>query len=98
MRQLVLVPGPPAAGKTTLAGPLAAQLGFPLLAKERIKETLHDCLSDCPGLAGKLDLTWSRRLGAASMELLWPLAADAPALVLEANFTDGARVAWPTGR
>jgi predicted kinase len=84
--QLVLVSGPPAAGKTTLAGPLAAQLGFPLLAKDRIKEALHDSLGDGP--SGKLDLTWSRRLGAASMELLWTLAADAPAVVLEANF-------WP---
>jgi hypothetical protein len=32
------------------------------------------------------DLAWSNRLGAAAMELLWALAADAPAVVLEANF------------
>ncbi|HXZ65727.1 MAG TPA: AAA family ATPase [Streptosporangiaceae bacterium] len=74
--------GPPGAGKTTLAVPLAAELGFALLAKDRIKETLYDAL----GLDA--DLAWSRRLGAASMELLWALAADAPAAVLEANF-------WP---
>jgi len=83
-RQLVLVSGPPAAGKTTLARPLAAELGFALLAKDRIKEQLHDSL----GRDGELDLDWSRRLGAASMELLWALAADSPAVVLEANF-------WP---
>jgi predicted kinase len=76
------VSGPPAAGKTTLAGPLAAELGFALLAKDRIKETLHDALGR------DADLAWSRRLGAATMELLWALAADAPAVVLEANF-------WP---
>jgi len=81
-RRLVLVSGPPGAGKTTLAGPLAAELGFALLAKDRIKETLYDAL----GLDA--DLAWSQRLGAASMELLWALAADAPAAVLEANF-------WP---
>jgi predicted kinase len=75
-RRLVLVSGPPAAGKTTLARPLAAELGFALLAKDRIKEAL--------GLDA--DLAWSRRLGAATMELLWALAADAPAAVLEANF------------
>jgi predicted kinase len=80
MRALVLVSGPPAAGKTTLASPLARELGFALLAKDRIKETLHDCLGR------EADLAWSRRLGAAAMELLWALAADAPAVVLEANF------------
>lgn len=78
----VLVSGPPAAGKTTLARPLAAELGFGLLAKDRIKEILHDQFGD------EADLAWSQRLGAAAMELLWGLAADAPAVVLEANF-------WP---
>ena len=82
VRQVVLVSGAPGAGKTTLARPLAAKLGFALLAKDRIKETLHDWLGQEAGLA------WSQRLGAASMELLWALAADAPAVVLEANF-------WP---
>lgn len=81
-RLVVVVSGPPAAGKTTIAGPLAAELGFALLAKDRLKETLHDALGLEPGLA------WSRRLGAAAMELLWTLAADAPLVVLEANF-------WP---
>lgn len=83
LRQLVLVSGPPAAGKTTLARPLAAELGFALLAKDRIKEALQDALGVDP------DLAWSRRLGAASMELLWTLAADAPTAVLEANFWPG---------
>jgi predicted kinase len=36
-RRLVLVTGPPASGKTTLAAPLAAELGFALLGKDRIK-------------------------------------------------------------
>ena len=79
-RQVVLVSGAPGAGKSTLAGPLAAELGFALLAKDRIKETLGD---------GVGELAWSQRLGAASRELLLALAADAPAVMLEANFWPG---------
>jgi hypothetical protein len=115
-RRVVLVSGAPGAGKTTLAVPLAAELGFMLLRKDRIKETLHDALSGgglgSGGLSGDaltggalsggalsggalaaageggpaIDLAWSRRMGGAAMELLWALAADAPAVVLEANF------------
>ena len=80
-RQVVLVSGMPGAGKTSLAAPLAAELGFALLGKDSLKETLHDALG---GPAA--DPEWSRRLGAASMELLWALAAGIPAVVLEANF------------
>ena len=81
-RRVVVVSGPPGSGKSTIARPLAAELGFALIAKDRIKETLHDALGV------ELGLSWSRRLGGAAMELLWALAADAPAVVLEANF-------WP---
>jgi predicted kinase len=84
-RKVVIVSGPPAAGKSTLAGPLAAELGFALIAKDRIKEALHNTLGWVTGP----DLAWSQRLGAASMELLWALALDAPAVVLEANFWSG---------
>lgn len=71
----------PGSGKTSLAVPLAAEPGYTLLAKDRIKETLHDTLG-----APEPDRAWSRRLGGAAMELLWALAADAPAAVIEANF------------
>jgi predicted kinase len=80
-RATILVSGAPGAGKTTLATPLAAALGFTLLSKDTIKETLHDALA---GPAG--DLEWSRRLGGASMELLWTLARQSPRVVLEAPF------------
>ena len=82
-QQLVLVSGPPASGKSTLAAPLASELGFALLSKDRIKESLHN------SLGGDVDLAWSRRLGGATMALLWMLAADMPAAVLEANFWSG---------
>jgi predicted kinase len=81
VRRLVYVSGAPGAGKTSLAGPLAAALGYALLTKDTIKETLHDALG-----APDPDLAWSRRLGGAAMELLWTLAARAPEVVIEANF------------
>ena len=93
-RRLVLVSGAPGSGKSTLAGPLAAELGFALLSKDTIKETLHDQLGDAGELGAGYELAWSRRLGAAAMELLWMLAGLAPAVVLEANFwPDDERVA-----
>jgi predicted kinase len=95
-RRVVLVSGVPGAGKSTLAGPLAAGLGFALLGKDRIKETLHDALgappADRPWSGTQRSSTqrsgrpWTKWLGGAAMELIWALAADAPAVVLEANF------------
>ncbi|MBW8805788.1 MAG: AAA family ATPase [Catenulisporales bacterium] len=80
-----MISGAPGAGKTTIAGPLARALGLPLFAKDSIKERMHDVLCE----TGPVEPAWSRRLGAASMELLWLLAAEAPACVLEANFWHG---------
>jgi predicted kinase len=76
---LVLVTGPPGSGKTTLAGPMAGELGLPLIGKDLIKEALFDAL-------GTGDRAWSRRLGAASFEVLYAVAGALPAAVLDANF------------
>jgi predicted kinase len=81
IRRLVYVSGAPGAGKSSLAGPLAAELGYPLIYKDKLKETLHDWLG-----GPDPDLAWSQRLGAAAMELIWAVAADAPSAVIEANF------------
>ncbi|WP_323747586.1 AAA family ATPase [Catenulispora rubra] len=99
-RTIVIISGAPGVGKTTIARPLARALGMPLFAKDSIKERIHDVLAETepvgPGpveadlvSAGLVEAGWSRRLGAAAMELLWVLAADAPECVLEANFWTG---------
>ena len=82
--RLVYVSGRLGAGKSSLAFPLAAELGYSLVTKDLVKETLHDALY-VPG-EDKLDRDWSRRMGGASMELLWVLAACAGDMVIEANF------------
>lgn len=80
-RKIVLISGSPGAGKTTLALPLADRLGWPLVSKDQIKETLFDAMG---GAGGSLEE--SRRFGAGAMETLWAIAARCPKVVLEANF------------
>jgi hypothetical protein len=61
-RRLGYVSGAPGSGKTSLAVPLAAELGSPLLAKNRMKETLHGAVG-----APESSLAWSRRFGGAAV-------------------------------
>jgi predicted kinase len=82
VREVVVVSGAPGAGKSTLAVPLAHALGFPLLSKDVIKESLFDSVGQVDADA----LASSRRLGGATMELLWRLAAECPSVVIEADF------------
>jgi predicted kinase len=83
---LVVVTGPPAAGKTTIARELAARLRLPLIAKDTIKEALFDGL-------GTGDLAWSQRLGEATYGVMLELAKESvtaeAGIVLEANFICG---------
>lgn len=81
---VIIVAGPPASGKTTLARSLADDLKLPLFAKDDFKELLFDSL-------GWSDRDWSRKLGGASMRLLFAaLEAElraARSCVVEANFS-----------
>src|SRR5690606_17314401 len=65
---LIVVTGRPAAGKTTLAMRLGRALALPVFGKDRLKEVLFDQL-------GWQDREWSKKLGAASAELLYECAA-----------------------
>src|SRR5580698_5493855 len=84
MSRIVYISGRPGAGKSSLAFPLAADLGYSLVIKDQVKEALHDVL--CVPGSGELDPTWSQRLNTASWELLWSLADRAGDMVIEANF------------
>ena len=80
---LIVVAGPPAAGKTTLARQIAAALGLALVCKDTLKQALYEQL-------GSRDRAWSQRLGAAVIQGMYALAADTlragASLVLESTF------------
>lgn len=80
---VVIVSGPPGAGKTTLARPLAAKLELPLIAKDDIKESLSDSLH-------KTSLRWSKRLGAATWDVIFViferLVSAGASGIFESNF------------
>jgi predicted kinase len=86
---VVVVTGPPAAGKTTIARGIAERLRLPLIAKDTIKEALFDGL-------GTGDLAWSQRLGEATYLAMEALLEDTVAIgasvVLEANFVRGSEI------
>jgi predicted kinase len=82
--RLVIVSGPSASGKTSIARELAEELGLALLAKDDVKESLFDTLGN------PSDDAESGRLGLASYVLIERLGRrileSGVGLVVEGNF------------
>jgi predicted kinase len=80
---LIIVSGPPCAGKTVLGAWLAQHLRLPLFHRDSFKEVLFDSL-------GWSDLEWSQRLGSASYHLLYhtleTLLKAQNSVIIESNF------------
>ena len=75
---IVVVTGAPGAGKSTLARPLADQLGWSLVEKDVIKEALGDAL-------GEVDGDDQRRLSVASFLVIDALVPQLRDTVIEGN-------------
>lgn len=82
--RIIIITGPPASGKTTLAARLATDLSLPSITKDGIKEALLDAL-------GRVDRESSERIGRGSWEVLWHLleveVAARRSALFEGNFS-----------
>ena len=78
---LVIVSGPPGAGKSTTARRLRRELDLPLITKDDIKESLFDSL-------GYSDREWSKKIGAATWDLIFLLIerTSSTPVIVESNF------------
>ena len=79
----LIVTGPPAAGKTTLVGRLAQDLGIPLFEKDTIKDLLYKTLAFG-------DKAWSRQIATSAIDVLFfaagQLLRNGQSVATESNF------------
>ena len=64
--KLILIQGLPATGKTTLGKQIAEALHVPFFSRDAYKELLFDAFGE-----SEQNIAWSRKLGAASFELIY---------------------------
>jgi predicted kinase len=87
--RLVVVTGPPGAGKTMIATELRTRLGLPLIAKDTLKELLG-------GALGIEERTRSQQLGVLVFELIAvvvkELLEQGVSVIAEGNFTEQSRL------
>jgi predicted kinase len=88
---LVVVTGPPASGKTSLAQALAHELGLPWISKDALKETLYDALGSGEELEPRLEEAARRLLLTVAEQQL----ASGLSAIVESNFDRDADPAPP---
>ena len=79
---LLVVTGPPASGKTSLAQALANELGLPWISKDALKETLYDLLGSGDELEPRLEEAARRLLLTVAEQQL----ASGLSAIVESNF------------
>ena len=84
---LLLISGVPGTGKSTLAHLLRDRLGWPLLAKDHLKETLYDAVGETHApFTRELSKTYGRQSIALLYAIVDELLASGVSCIMEAFF------------